>query len=150
MKMNDHPQKVMAKREKKTVDYARFLAIKEKGDKPDKRIRELADAYTAINETLLDELPKFHKMTEQLVSVVVGNFAQLTALWERNWHAFMIPLLDPLDIPSNFSDIIEVYRGDFKVEPMMQSFTITNSKYYCGVIFPFFSLPETKHILTTV
>ena len=128
MKMGEHPQKVMAKRDKKSVDYARFRAVKDKGDKPDKKLRDLADAYTAINDTLLDELPKLYSLTENMVSVVVGNFAELLYLWDRSWHANLIPLLDPLDIPSNFSDIIEVYKGDFKVEPMMQAFTITNSK----------------------
>lgn len=119
----------MVKREKKAVDYARFCALKERGDKPDKKVIELADAYLAINDTLLDELPKLHTLIEGLVAVVLCNFAEVCGVWERQWAARLEGLLDPLDIPSNFSDIIEVYKSDFiKVEPVVESMTITNTK----------------------
>ncbi|EPS41728.1 hypothetical protein H072_4368 [Dactylellina haptotyla CBS 200.50] len=128
LKMCENPQKVMLKREKKAVDYARFRAMKEKGDKIDKKTKELADAYLAINDTLLDELPRLHTLIEKLVEVVMCNFAQLCGVWEKYWASRMEGLLDPLDIPSNFSDIIEVYKSDFtKVESVVESLTITNT-----------------------
>ncbi|KAK6538142.1 hypothetical protein TWF694_011024 [Orbilia ellipsospora] len=128
LKMCENPQKVMLKREKKAVDYARFHAMKEKGDKIDRKTKELADAYLAVNDTLLDELPRLHKMIEKLMGVVLCNFTQVCGVWEKYWASRLEGLLDPLDIPSNFSDIIEVYKSDFsKVESVVESLTITNT-----------------------
>ncbi|KAJ6259860.1 hypothetical protein Dda_5504 [Drechslerella dactyloides] len=128
LKMCENPQKVMLKREKKAVDFARFRALKEKGDRIDKKTKDLADAYLAVNETLLDELPRLHTLIESLVGAVLCNFAEVCGIWEKYWAGRLEGLLDPLDIPSNFSDIIEVYRSDFtKVESVVESLTITNT-----------------------
>ncbi|KAF3912056.1 hypothetical protein ABW21_db0202038 [Orbilia brochopaga] len=128
LKMCENPQKVMLKREKKAVDYARYRALKEKGDKVDKKTKDLADAYLAVNETLLDELPRLHKLIDSLVGAVLCNFAEVCGIWQKYWAGRLEGLLDPLDIPSNFSDIIEVYRSDFtKVESVVESLTITNT-----------------------
>ncbi|KAK6536114.1 hypothetical protein TWF281_000360 [Arthrobotrys megalospora] len=127
-KLCENTNKVMQKREKKLVDYARYQAMKEKGDKIDKKTKELADAYVTINDTLLDELPKLHNLVENLLDVVLTNFAELCGVWDRYLASRLEGLLDPLDIPSNFSDIIEVYKSDFtKVESVVESLTITNT-----------------------
>ncbi|RVD81032.1 uncharacterized protein DFL_008910 [Arthrobotrys flagrans] len=127
-KLCENTNKVMQKREKKLVDYSRYQAMKEKGDKIDKKTQELADAYVTINDTLLDELPKLHTMVENLLDAVLANFAELCSVWDKYLASRLEELLDPLDIPSNFSDIIEVYKSDFtKVESVVESLTITNT-----------------------
>ncbi|KAK6362886.1 hypothetical protein TWF730_000339 [Orbilia blumenaviensis] len=127
-KLCENTNKVMQKREKKLVDYARYQAMKEKGDKIDKKTKDLADAYVTINDTLLDELPKLHAMVEKLLDVVLVNLAELITVWDKYLASRLEGLLDPLDIPSNFSDIIEVYKSDFtKVESVVDSLTITNT-----------------------
>ncbi|KAF3282738.1 hypothetical protein TWF970_001478 [Orbilia oligospora] len=127
-KLCENTNKVMQKREKKLVDYARYQAMKEKGDKIDKKTKDLADAYITINDTLLDELPKLHTMVENLLDAVLANFAELCCVWDKYLASRLEGLLDPLDIPSNFSDIIEVYKSDFnKVESVVESLTITNT-----------------------
>lgn len=119
----------MLKRDKKSVDFARYRAIRDKGDRPDKKTKELADAFSAINDTLLDELPKLSTHIGALVRVTLNNLLELSSIWEHEWKTKLESLLDPLDLPSNFSDIIEVYKGDFnKIEPRMQAFTITDSE----------------------
>ncbi|KAK6509115.1 hypothetical protein TWF481_003878 [Arthrobotrys musiformis] len=127
-KLYENTNKVMQKREKKLVDYARYQAMKEKGDKIDKKTKDLADAYVTINDTLLDELPRLHTMVEKLFEAVLVNFAELCSVWDRYLASRLEGLLDPLDIPSNFSDIVEVYKSDFtKVESVVESLTITNT-----------------------
>ncbi|KAF9955697.1 hypothetical protein BGZ72_003491 [Mortierella alpina] len=77
LKLFSGPLQVMKKREKKLLDYDSVRGMKERGDTIDKNMLESAAAYTAINEQLVDELPKFLGLTTQYFDLIVMEFSKV-------------------------------------------------------------------------
>lgn len=71
----------MRKRDKRLMDYARFRAAKERGDKPDKKTVEQGEQFMALNETLKDELPRLYGLTAKLMEACLKNFVQIQTAW---------------------------------------------------------------------
>ena len=103
----------MKKREKKLTDYARFKAVKDRGDKPDKKIVQQGEQFTAINDTLKDELPKLFSLTGKLLHACLNNFIHLQISWQRMWKKKMLQALDAEEIPRDAQEILDAFTGDF-------------------------------------
>jgi hypothetical protein len=52
------PGLAMKKRNKRRMDYEKYMTLKGQGRKVDEKLQELVDQYEALNETLKHELPK--------------------------------------------------------------------------------------------
>lgn len=113
LKLHESPQMIMTTREKKSVDFARYKAIKERGDVPDQRTEDQAEQYTALNETLIDELPKLFILTKKLVDAVLFNFIDLQAQWMNDWAAKIKMAFLELDVPMDLDDLIVQFTGSF-------------------------------------
>ena len=113
LKMYEGPQKLTQKRNKRIMDYARFKAIKDRGDKPDKKTVEQGEQFTALNDTLKDELPKLFSLTGKLVEACLNNFVQLQLQWHIIWRRKLSQAIDDNKAPSKAKDIIEAFTGDF-------------------------------------
>jgi hypothetical protein len=125
--MHESPQRIMTKRNKKAVDYARYKAIKDRGDTPDKKTKELADVYIALNETLIDELPILFGLTKKLVDAVLLNFIDLQAQWTNSWAAKLRMTFVELEMPEQVGSIVKAFMGDFTYnEKMLNQLTICN------------------------
>lgn len=107
------PQKYMDKRNKRLMDYARYKAVKERGDRPDKKVVENAELFMAVNDTLKEELPKLFSLTGKLVEACLNNFIQLQVQWQRLLRRRMSQALDDAEIPRNGKEIIEAFTEDF-------------------------------------
>ncbi|KAJ9485947.1 hypothetical protein VN97_g7401 [Penicillium thymicola] len=75
------PQRVMRKRDKRLPEYARYKAIKDRGDKPDKKTTEQGEQFLALNDTLKDELPKLYGLTSKLMAACLKNFIEIQTVW---------------------------------------------------------------------
>ncbi|KAJ5817558.1 hypothetical protein N7447_007566 [Penicillium robsamsonii] len=75
------PQRVMRKRDKRLPEYARYKAIKDRGDKPDKKTIEQGEQFLALNDTLKDELPKLYALTAKLMAACLKNFIEIQTVW---------------------------------------------------------------------
>ncbi|KAF4765427.1 hypothetical protein N7455_004575 [Penicillium solitum] len=75
------PQRVMRKRDKRLPEYARYKAIKDRGDKPDKKTTEQGEQFLALNDTLKDELPKLYSLTSKLMAACLKNFIEIQTVW---------------------------------------------------------------------
>ncbi|KAJ5607217.1 hypothetical protein N7537_003836 [Penicillium hordei] len=75
------PQRVMRKRDKRLPEYARYKAIKDRGDKPDKKTIEQGEQFLALNDTLKDELPKLYALTSKLMAACLKNFVEIQTVW---------------------------------------------------------------------
>ncbi|KAF9295124.1 hypothetical protein BGZ88_002749 [Linnemannia elongata] len=98
LKLFSGPLQVMKKREKKLLDYDNVRDMKDRGETIDKNMLESAAAYTAINEQLVDELPKFLGLTTQYFDIIVMEFSQVqqyfyTQVKARN-HDFYTEYVD--------------------------------------------------------
>lgn len=129
LKMHESPQRIMTKRNKKAVDYARYRAIRDRGDTPDKKSIELADAYVALNETLIDELPKLFRLTKKLIDTILLNFVELQGLWMNSWAAKLRMTFTEMETPTEVDSIVKDFMGDFSYnEQSLNHMGICNGK----------------------
>ena len=103
----------MQKRSKRLLDYARYKAIKDRGEKPDKKLAEQGEQFIAINETLKEELPKLFALTGKLVEACLNNFVQLQLQWNVIWRRKLSQAIDDCKVPGHISDIVDSFAGDF-------------------------------------
>ncbi|KAL8770739.1 MAG: hypothetical protein Q9209_003606 [Squamulea sp. 1 TL-2023] len=113
LKLHDSPQKLMQKRNKRIMDYARYKGIKDRGDKPDKKTTEQGEQFMAINESLKDELPKLFALTGRLVEACLNNFVQLQLQWHIIWRRKLGQALDNYKATGPISELIDAFTGDF-------------------------------------
>ncbi|RPA78819.1 hypothetical protein BJ508DRAFT_151588 [Ascobolus immersus RN42] len=114
IKLHESPQRIMAKREKRLVDYARFKALSESGHKVDKKTAELAEAFTALNETLKDELPRLFQGTKKLVLAVLAEFVALQGSWMSDMMSAVLVAFDELGVPEGLEEVVEMVLMDQK------------------------------------
>ncbi|KAG0013313.1 hypothetical protein BGZ80_011158 [Entomortierella chlamydospora] len=99
LKLFSGPLQVMKKREKKLLDYDSVRRMKEREETIDKNMLESAAAYTAINEQLLDELPKFLGLTTQYFDLIVMEFSKVQMFFYGQVKAkiseYFIEFFDP-------------------------------------------------------
>jgi hypothetical protein len=75
------PQRVMRKRDKRLPEYARYKAIQDRGDKPDKKTTDQGEQFLALNDTLKDELPRLYALTSKLMEACLKNFIEIQTVW---------------------------------------------------------------------
>lgn len=114
LKLHDGPQKLMQKRNKRVMDYARFKTIKDRGDKIDKKTVEQGEQYIAVNDTLKEELPKLFSLTGKLVEACLNNFIQLQLQWQAIWKRKLGQAIDDYKLPMNLKDVVSAFTGDFQ------------------------------------
>lgn len=114
LKLHDGPQKLMQKRNKRVMDYARYKAIKDRGEKLDKKTAEQGEQYVAVNDTLKEELPRLFSLTGKLVEACLNNFIQLQLQWQAIWKRKLSQAVDDLKVPSNGIEIVSAFTGDFQ------------------------------------
>ncbi|KAL6716243.1 hypothetical protein ACLMJK_005809 [Lecanora helva] len=112
LKLHEGPQKLMQKRNKRLMDFARLKAAKDRGEKPDKKTAEQGAQFEAINETLKDELPKLFAMTGRLVEACLNNFVQLQIKWQGVWRKLLTQAIDD-KVPTKAQDVVDAFTGNF-------------------------------------
>ncbi|KAL2823752.1 hypothetical protein BDW59DRAFT_148274 [Aspergillus cavernicola] len=133
LKLHDGPQRVMKKRDKRLMDYARFTGIKARGDKPDKKTVEQADQFVALNETLKDELPKLYSLTAKLMEACLKNFVQIQTTWYIVLQKKIGPLID--SFPENVQKIIDDWTTRFNFcEAQVLSLGICNGSLLADTV----------------
>ena len=113
LKLHDGPQKFMQKRNKRLLDYTRYKAIKDRGEKPDKKLAEQGEQFIAVNDTLKEELPKLFALTGKLVEACLNNFVQLQLQWNVIWRRKLSQAIDGCKEAGPISDIVDSFAGDF-------------------------------------
>ena len=114
LKLHDGPQRLMDKRKKRVMDFAKYKAVKDRGEKPDKKTAEQGEQFLAINETLKDELPKLFSLTGKLVEACLNNYVQLQLQWQSVWKRKLVQAIELHEVPRSFSAIFVDFSGDFR------------------------------------
>ncbi|KAK1143634.1 hypothetical protein N8T08_006244 [Aspergillus melleus] len=133
LKLHDGPQRVMKKRDKRLMDYARFKSIKERGDKPDKKTAEQGEQYVALNETLKDELPKLYSLTAKLMEACLKNFVQIQTTWFNRLQEKLTPLVDAF--PEDVHNLVDDWSATFNFsEAQVLSLGICNGSLLADAV----------------
>ena len=134
---------MIAKHNRKAVDFARFTTMKAKDDTPDKKLVESATTFQSLHESLLEELPVFLSLTCECVEAVVnqfsiaqsGNFCislLLTRAWYRAWMDELLkltndPFLAERKSTDAFVEIVSNFLEHFESQKeRAESFSIIN------------------------
>ncbi|MCJ1474605.1 hypothetical protein MMC13_003265 [Lambiella insularis] len=133
LEMSKGTLKLMEKRRKGVLDFAKYKAMRERGDKVDKKTTEAADTFTALNDALKDELPKLYDLTAQLVQSCLKSFIQLQRKWQTVWKRKLGQVLDGPE-PAKDQSLVDyinamvvAFRGDYDVyESQVLSLGICN------------------------
>lgn len=135
LKLHDSPQKLMQKRNKRVLDYARFKATKDRGEKPDKKTIEQGEQYLAVNDALKEELPKLFALTGKLVEACLNNFVQLQLQWLAIWRRKLSQAIEDNRVPVNAEEIVNAFSQDFKfVDESVMTLGICNGSMLAGVV----------------
>jgi hypothetical protein len=59
----------MKKRNKRRLDYEKYLSLKGAGKKIDEKLQEMVEQYEALNETLKLELPKLSSLIYEVAHI---------------------------------------------------------------------------------
>ncbi|KAJ5663923.1 hypothetical protein N7507_004654 [Penicillium longicatenatum] len=125
LKIHEGPQRVMKKRDKRLIDYGRYKALIDRGDKPDKKTTEQGEQYTALNETLKEELPRLYALTAKLMEACLKNFVQIQTTW---WGIMQKKVGSHVDtFPDSFEKLISDWSSDYNLaEAQVLSLGICN------------------------
>ncbi|PYH72018.1 putative Rho guanyl nucleotide exchange factor [Aspergillus vadensis CBS 113365] len=133
LKLHDGPQRVMRKRDKRLMDYARFKGAKERGDKPDKKTTEQGEQFVALNETLKDELPKLYALTAKLMEACLKNFVHIQTTWFRQLQHKLGSLFE--SFPEDIQKIVEDWSCNFNFsESQVLSLGICNGSLLADTV----------------
>lgn len=111
LKLYEGPQKVMTKRDKRLLDYARYKSIIDRGDKPDKRTTEQGEQFSVLNDALKDELPRLFTLTAKLMEACLKKFVSIQEGWYQVLQQKLGPILDRF--PGDVSGIVSDWSADF-------------------------------------
>ncbi|KAJ5938169.1 hypothetical protein N7454_004511 [Penicillium verhagenii] len=124
LKVYEGPQRVMKKRDKRLIDYGRYKALVDRGDKPDKKTTEQGEQYTALNETLKEELPRLYALTAKLMEACLKNFVQIQTTW---WGIMQKKMGAHVDSFPEFEKLITDWSSDHSLaEAQVLSLGICN------------------------
>jgi len=113
IKLHDKPQSLMAQRKKRLPEYAKFVLMKNKGEKLDKKTKQQGEEFIALNDTLKDELPKLFALNAKLVETCLRNYVDIQAQWQLNWQRKIGNVLKDHQQPPDFATIVEAFQHDF-------------------------------------
>ncbi|KAJ6109616.1 hypothetical protein N7486_001851 [Penicillium sp. IBT 16267x] len=125
LKIHEGPQRVMKKRDKRLIDYGRYKALIDRGDKPDRKTTEQGEQYTALNETLKEELPRLYALTAKLMEACLKNFVQIQTTW---WSIMQKKVGAHVDtFPDAFEKLVSDWSSDYSLaEAQVLSLGICN------------------------
>lgn len=125
LKLYEGPQRVMRKRDKRLMDYARSKTAKDRGEKVDKKTLEQAEQFMALNETLKDELPKLYGLTAKFMDACLKNYIQVVTPWLDSLQRRLAPFADTF--PDDYEKIYNEWASDFTFsEAQVMSLGICN------------------------
>jgi len=104
----EEPDRLILKRNRKQLDFDRCRDTEKRGEKIDKRLKENADAYVALNAQLIDELPPFLNFASLYLQRAVVELMQIQTRFYESMSSKMNRLCDRHEIVTNVN-IVEDY-----------------------------------------
>ncbi|KAF2239313.1 hypothetical protein EV356DRAFT_170097 [Viridothelium virens] len=114
-KILQHVSSLMEKRKKRILDYAKYKALLDRGDKIDKKTAESGKQWIALNDTLKDELPKLYPLIKKTCRECGLNLTRLMMEWHFVVESKLKTVLEEQQIPKEISEIEPAFRGDHDI-----------------------------------
>ncbi|KAI9693640.1 MAG: hypothetical protein M1822_002911 [Bathelium mastoideum] len=114
-KILHHVSSLMEKRKKRILDYAKYKALLDRGDKVDKKTAELGKQWMALNDTLKDELPKLYPLIKKTCRECGLNLTRLMMEWHFVVETKLKTVMEEQQIAKDISEIEPAFRGDHDI-----------------------------------
>lgn len=148
---------MMSERKKRLPELVKHNDILGKGRKPEARLQEVADQFTAINDVLKEELPRLYTLTSRLVLCCLHRFVRLQKQWQQVWLSTLSTSHPDIEASATLDSIVRHFRSthDFcmrkasKFEILSQqtkSYTPTRSVAADGSVQDLSTIPESHSI----
>lgn len=120
----------MKKRNKRRLDYEKYLLLKTQGKKIDSHLAEQVEHYEALNETLKLELPKLSFLTKKIGNICISQFVSIQSSWFGIWQDKVRVVLEESQIPKDIPEISEMFHRDFPyIEARARELCIVNGTF---------------------
>lgn len=114
----------MQKRDKCLPEYARYQAITDRGDKPDKKTTKRRKQFLDLNKTLKDKLPQLYTLSGKLVSACLKNFIKTQTAWSS---VLQQKIGNHVDFPGDIQRLVNDFSSDHELmEARMQELSTCN------------------------
>lgn len=108
--LHSKPYRAIKRREKRLLDHARYKAIEERGDTPDKKLKEQESHFEALDQTLKEELPQLYELSRKLSQACLKNFVFLQSSFYSAMQAKLQPHVE--GFPPDFQQILTDWSND--------------------------------------
>lgn len=113
IRLYSQPSVAMKKRNKRRLDYEKYLTLKAQGKKVDDKLQELVDQYEALNEILKHELPRLATLTESIGNVCLVQFIGIQTQWYGIWQEKVRAVLEERRVPKDIADIVKMFEVEY-------------------------------------
>lgn len=112
-------QKTIEQRKKYLLYYVKYKQMVDRGEKVDPELEDLAQKFTAINDTLKHELPLLYERTKGLMRTLMTLFMCLQKDWYKTCSKKILPLLESepqhtTSLRYDLDSYVERFHADYK------------------------------------
>ncbi|KAJ5082192.1 hypothetical protein N7532_011235 [Penicillium argentinense] len=110
LQLHVKPARAMKRREKRLLDHARYQVAMERGDTPDKKLKEQEAHFEALDQTLKEELPQLYELSRKLAQACLRNFIEA----KTDWLSALQKKIEPhvQGFPPDFQKILGDFGGE--------------------------------------
>ena len=132
-KAYNNPKILMQERDRNADDFHRSRTSIAQGTIPEKTVSDGADRYSQLNDTLIQDLPRFLNISRKAMTQINLGLASVQKSWYESWQSRLKQLLDPDGDPK---DIKGHFRERYAiVQEFMENFTLVSPPVYKPVRF---------------
>ncbi|ERF68097.1 hypothetical protein EPUS_06908 [Endocarpon pusillum Z07020] len=84
--LSKDPKGLIQKRDKKSIDYARWKNMKDRGEKIDKKTSDRMEEWEALNREAKDRMLKLIDLTGHLAQGCLRSYVQIQRTWQMIWQ----------------------------------------------------------------
>ncbi len=124
---------LIQKRDKKSIDYARWKNMKDRGEKIDKKTSDRMEEWEALNREAKGRMLKLIDLTSQVVQGCLRSYVQIQCTWQMIWQRKLAAVVGVS--PSDVSKIAKEWQEDFDYhEAQALSLGICNGSLLAEVV----------------
>ena len=131
--LSKDPKGLIQKRDKKSIDYARWKNMKDRGEKIDKKTSDRMEEWEALNREAKGRMLKLIDLTSHLAQGCLRSYVQIQRTWQMIWQRKLAAVVG-VSTP-DISKIAKEWREDFDYpEAQALSMGICNGSLLAEVV----------------
>lgn len=105
------PKGLIQKRDKRTIDYARWKNVKDRGEKLDKKTNDRMEEWEALNREAKDRMTKLIDLSSHLAQGCLKSFVQIQCTWLMIWQRKLSAVIGAMT--PDIAQIAKEWQEDF-------------------------------------